>query len=44
MEKVANHKTVGSIWTTVDEHKTRAEIRAAVEAIHPALKLSFVEP
>lgn len=45
MDKVTGHKTVGSIGTTVYDHRTLQEVQEAVEAIqYPALKLAVVEP
>lgn len=45
MDKVTGHKTVGSIGTTVYDHRTLQEVQEAVEAIqYPALKLPVVGP
>lgn len=43
MDKVTGHKTMGSIGTTVYDHRTLQEVQEAVEAIqYPALKLAVV--
>jgi integrase len=43
MDKVTGHKTMGSIGTTVYDHRTLQEVQEAVEAIqYPALKLPVV--
>lgn len=43
MDKVTGHKTLGSIGTTVYDHRTLQEVQEAVEAIqYPALKLPVV--
>lgn len=44
MDKVTGHKTVGSIGTTVYDHRTLQEVQEAVEAIqYPTLKLPVVK-
>jgi hypothetical protein len=45
MDKVTGHKTVGSIGTTVYDHRTLQEVQEAVEAIqYPGLKLLAARP